>query len=485
MLQRPKLLWRLVGFAALAGVALFLARPVISPAKRKASAADFLYEANSKSESFSHPAPALNPNQLQTFNLGNRIFNTAWVPASASASAFTGLGPIYNRASCAACHERDGRGQPPNDGAGRGSPPNDRDGRGPAPNDAQPPLSMLIRISIAGRTAHGAPKPVPGYGLQINDQALPGLQAEARVALSWQEISGAYGDSETFSLRVPTDTLSNAAYGALPKKMLTSIRVAPAVYGLGLIEALSDADILALADPNDQNNDGISGRANTVYSKQLARAALGRYGWKANIATLQDQTLDAALFDMGLTSSLAPQQNCEVEQIACAQAPSGHTPELSTAFTEKITDYLRMLGVPEQRPLDPTSVRGETLFRDFQCAACHVESLTTSAHSSLSYLKNQTFHPYTDLLLHDMGAGLSDNRPDFAASGSEWRTAALWGIGLIPKVNGHNLYLHDGRARGVAEAILWHGGEAQLAKERFRNASKVDRKALIAFVNRL
>ncbi len=462
MLQHPKFLWLALGFA---GIALFIARHNIPPAEPKVAVAEFLYEANSTSKTFSQPAPALSANQLQTFNLGNRIFNTNWVPASDSASAFTGLGPLYNRASCAACHPRDGRGQPP--------------------GDAQRPLSMLIRISIAGPTTHGAPKPVPGYGLQMNDQAIPGVAAEARVALSWQEISGAYGDGEKFTLRTPSVTLSDAAYGALPKNMLTSIRVAPAVFGMGLIEALSDTDILALADPNDLNKDGISGRANAVYSKQLDRIALGRYGWKANIATLQDQTLDAARFDMGLTSAQAPQQNCEVEQSACAQAPSGPSAELSSVFTGKITDYLRMLGAPKQRPLSAISARGETLFRDFQCAACHLASLTTATHSSLSYLRKQTFQPYTDLLLHDMGAGLSDSRPDFAASGSEWRTAPLWGIGLIPTINGHSLYLHDGRARGVAEAILWHGGEAQTAQERFRNASKADRQALIAFVNRL
>ena len=454
------------GKAALSAIVIFFADPqIISPAKPQATAGNFLYEANSKIATFSQPAPALSAQEQQTFNFGNRIFNTNWMPTSAAASAFAGLGPLYNRASCAACHVHDGRGQPP--------------------MDAQRPLSMLIRISIAGNSAHDAPKPVPGYGLQINDQGIPGVAAEARVALVWQETSGTYNDGEKFSLRAALVILNAAAYGTLPKNMLTSIRVAPAVFGMGLIEAISDADILALADPDDSNKDGISGRANAVYSQQLGRITLGRYGWKANIATLQDQTLDAARFDMGLTSEYEPQQNCEVEQLACAQAPNGPRPELSSSFTAKITDYLRMLGVPKQRPLNPTSARGEALFRDFQCGACHVKNFTTASHSSLSYLHNQTFHPYTDLLLHDMGAGLSDHRPDFAASGSEWRTAPLWGIGLIPSVNNHNLYLHDGRARGVAEAILWHGGEAQAAKERFRNASKADREALIAFVNRL
>jgi CxxC motif-containing protein (DUF1111 family) len=467
MLRQHRILILAIGLALLAG-AIAIVRNTNLPIARKSSGAEFFYDANHSS--FSHPAPALNAIQRQTFNLGNRIFNTNWVPAADAPNGFDGLGPLYNRKSCASCHVRDGRGQPTNDAA---------------LSSAHQPLSMLIRISIPGNAAHGAPKPVPGYGLQINDQALPGLAPEASVALIWQEIPGTYGDGEKFSLRAPTIKLRNPGYGALPSNVLSSARVAPAVFGLGLIEALSDATILALADPNDLNQDGISGRANMVYSRQMRVIAVGRYGWKANVATLTDQTLDAALFDIGLTSAQYPQQNCEVEQIACTQATSDGNPELSPAFTEKLTRYVQMLGVPKTRPSTDESTRGEVLFREFQCAACHVDTLTTSTHSSLSYLRNQVFHPYTDLLLHDMGEGLSDNRPDFAASGAEWRTAPLWGIGLIPDINGHSFYLHDGRARGIAEAILWHGGEAQSAKERFRNAGSADRKALIAFVNRL
>ncbi len=467
MLQRRFLILT-IGLALLAGLALLITRNINSPTSHKTTAGEYLYDANHVT--FSHPAPALNAKQRQIFNLGNRIFNTNWTAASDAKTGFDGLGPLYNRASCAACHMRDGRGQPPNDAT---------------KSSAQPPLSMLIRISIAGNVVHGAPKPVPGYGLQINDQALPGLTPEASVALTWHELPGTYGDGENFSLRAPTIKLRKSGYGTLPANILTSARVAPAVFGLGLIEALSDASILALVDPNDVNKDGISGRANTVYSRQMRAMALGRYGWKANVATLTDQTQDAALFDIGLSSAHYPQQNCEPEQIACRRAKTGSGPELSRAFTEKLTRYVQMLGVPKPRPATLESTRGEALFRDFQCAACHIVSSTTSTHSSLSYLRNQVFQPYTDLLLHDMGEGLSDHRPDFAASGAEWRTAPLWGIGLIPDINGHSFYLHDGRARGIAEAFLWHGGEAQSAKERFRNASSADRKALIAFVNRL
>lgn len=465
MWQGARVFWLALGLAVIFGLAATVGHIANAPTPPAVHSAAFLYAASSASRTFSHPAPALNTAQRQTFDQGNRLFNTNWVPAGAKGSAFTGLGPLYNRSSCVACHVRDGRGQPP--------------------NQAQPSLSLLIRISLPGIAAHGAPTPVPGYGLQINDQALPGVPPEANVAIAWREIPGLYGDGEPFSLRAPLLRIANAAYGDLPADLQTSIRVAPAVFGLGLIEALSDSAIVALADPDDLNHDGISGRVNSVYSKHMGRFAIGRYGWKANIATLQDQTLDAALFDIGLTSEQVPQQNCEATQSACLQAIIGPAPELSLAMTAKITAYLRMLGVPKPRPATSESAHGATLFRDFQCAACHVDRLTTDAHSGLKHLHNQIFRPYTDLLLHDLGEDLSDQRPDFAASGSEWRTAPLWGIGLIPSVNGHNFYLHDGRARGIAEAILWHGGEAQAAKERFRNASSAERRALIAFVERL
>ena len=417
----------------------------------------------SNRDAFSQAAPALNKADLRVFNFGSRLFNTNWVVAPASASGFDGLGPLFNRVSCSGCHLRDGRGRAPNAGEDE-------------------LLSMVLRISVAGTDKLGAPKPVPGYGTQINDRAIPGVPPEARVQIRWQELPGTYADGSAFSLRKPLISFDKLAYGSLPKNMFSSARVAPAVFGMGLIEAISDATLLALSDPDDVNKDGISGRVNRVYSNSIGVNAIGRFGWKASVATLAEQNLTAALGDIGITSTTAPRQNCLPQQLACISAISGGEPELAPAFADKLNQYVQTLGVPQQRLKTPQNKLGELLFRRFQCSACHIETLNTGTQSSRAFLRLQTLHAYTDLLLHDMGPGLADGRPDFQATGSEWRTAPLWGLGLVPVVNGHNNYLHDGRARGLAEAILWHGGEASRSKEQFRTASKAQREALLAFL---
>ena len=414
-------------------------------------------------DAFSQAAPALNKADLQVFNFGSRLFNTNWVVAPASANGFDGLGPVFNRVSCSGCHLRDGRGRAPK-------------------VDEVELLSMVVRISVPGMDEHGGPKPVPGYGTQINDRAIPGVPPEARIKIQWQELAGTYADGSAYSLRKPLISFDKLAYGSLLNNTLSSPRVAPAVFGMGLIEAISDATLLALSDPNDDNKDGVSGRVNRVYSSSIGANAIGRFGWKASVATLAEQNLTAALGDIGITSPLALQQNCMAQQTACLSAIHGGEPELSSVFAEKLNQYVQTLGVPQQRPPSPQSKLGEVLFRKFQCHACHIETLSTGTQSSRAYLRKQTLHAYTDLLLHDMGPGLADGRPDYQATGSEWRTAPLWGLGLVPIVNDHNNYLHDGRARGLAEAILWHGGEADRAKEQFRTAAKAQRDALIIFL---
>jgi CxxC motif-containing protein (DUF1111 family) len=429
------------------------------------SASSFSHQSANR-DAFSQAAPALDAAELRIFNFGNRLFNTNWVIAPASASGFDGLGPTFNRVSCSGCHLRDGRGRPPI-------------------NAESELLSMVLRISIPGVDAHGGPKSVPGYGTQINDRAIPGVAPEAQPRIQWQEMPGAYADGTPFSLRKPLILIDKLAYGALPSKVLTSLRVAPAVFGMGLIDGLSDAAILARSDPNDADQDGISGRVNRVYSNLSPARAVGRYGWKASVATLSEQNLGAALNDIGITSDIHPKQNCPPRQSACTKAENGGEAELSEAFAAKLNQYVHTLGVPAARAQSPQSRRGAALFRQFQCVGCHLESLRTDAHSPHAYLRHQSFSAYTDVLLHDLGPGLADGRPDFQASGVEWRTAPLWGVGLVPAVNDHNFYLHDGRARGLAEAILWHGGEAVKAKERFRNAAKTEREALLAFLQTL
>lgn len=413
-------------------------------------------------DAFARPAPALSPAELRIFSFGNRLFNTNWTVAPASAVGFDGLGPTFNRVSCSGCHTRDGRGRPPIDGETVFN-------------------SQLLRISIPGTDANGGPRPVPGYGTQINDRAIPGVLPEAGLSLRWQEAAGKYQDGTTFSLRKPIIKISDTAYGKLPTQILTSLRSAPAVFGTGLFDAVTDATLIALSDPDDHNQNGISGRVNEVYSLEHNAMKLGRFGWKAGVASLLEQNSDAAIGDIGISSRLHLAENCPDGQRACQSAVTGGNPELSDVFIDKLTQYVQMLGVPQAGEMTPARARGAALFNKFDCDGCHLDSLKTGPHK-FSFLSEQSFSAYTDLLLHDMGPGLADGRPEFSATGSEWRTAPLWGLGLIETVNGHLLLLHDGRARGVAEAILWHDGEAKSAKTKFQSASTEDRAALEAFL---
>jgi CxxC motif-containing protein (DUF1111 family) len=417
-------------------------------------------------DAFSFQAANAPRQHQRPFSFGNRLFNTNWVEAPASVKGFDGLGPLYNRVSCSGCHTKDGRGAPPQSGVG-------------------PMDQMLFRISVPGAGAHGGPKPVPGYGDQLSERANPGIAAEGKAVISYEEIAGHYGDGEAFSLRKPVYAISDVAYGALPKDVLISARVAPQMIGLGLLEAVPEQTLKALADPDDSDHDGISGRLNAVWDSAKGEMATGRFGWKAGQPDLLNQNTAAAIGDIGLTTGVHPSENCTEGQSACSAALTGGQPELSDEFVAKLTLYMQSLAVPAQRDvLNAQVVRGAEIFRISGCASCHMPTLQTS-NASLPELANQTFHPYTDLLLHDMGEGLADNRPDFAATGSEWRTPPLWGLGLVPTVNGHNNLLHDGRARGFAEAILWHGGEAAGAKEIFRKSPIANREALVAFLNSL
>jgi CxxC motif-containing protein (DUF1111 family) len=402
----------------------------------------------------------------RVFSFGNRLFNTNWVEAPASVKTFDGLGPLFNRVSCAACHTKDGRGTPPPDGQG-------------------PMDSLLLRVSVPGFGPHGGPKPVPGYGEQLSERGITGVPAEGRLVIEYEELPGSYGDGAAFTLRKPTYRVDNLAYGSLPDNILLSPRIAPQVIGLGLLEAVPPSTLETLADPDDANGDGISGRTNLVWDAKTQTKAIGKFGWKAGQPDLLNQNVAAALGDIGLTSAFASAENCDPIQASCSNATTGGTPEISTEFIEKLTLYTATLAVPAQRkPDDARVVAGAAVFRDMQCSSCHMPTLKSGPHI-LPEVANQTFHPYTDMLLHDLGEGLADNRPEFDATGREWRTPPLWGLGLVQTVNGHLNLLHDGRARGFEEAILWHGGEAEAAREAFRLAPKSSRDALIAFLSSL
>ena len=420
---------------------------------------------------FSLPAPGLNDEQKTTFVIGNSFFKKAWVAAPASTTARDGLGPHFIARSCGACHLLDGRGAPP-----------------PAPQgiSTEQPMALLIRLSIPGRAADGGPLPEPSYGGQFNNDAIPGVKPEGKVLIHYDELPGQYADGEAYSLRKPRYTLTDLGYGDLHPKVQLSPRVAPHMVGLGLLEAIPEATVLAHAERQKREGKGIAGQPNRVWDAYANRHILGRFGWKANVGSIAHQTGGAFHGDIGITSRHFPEQDCMPSQQDCLAAIEGGKPEIDDRRLSQVIFYSQTLAVPTRREPDhPEVKRGEVLFHAGQCASCHVPSHVTGPHPDIPQYAAQTIWPYTDLLLHDMGEGLADHRPDFEASGRQWRTPPLWGLGLIKTVNGHTTLLHDGRARDFAEAILWHDGEAAFSQTYFRTLSKTDRAALIRFLESL
>jgi CxxC motif-containing protein (DUF1111 family) len=403
---------------------------------------------------------------LRDFAYGNRVFNTSWVTAPASVADFDGLGPLFNRASCTGCHVRDGRGRAPSEPGGRLD-------------------SALVRLSYASAPGD-RPKPHPIYGSQLQDKAILGHRPEARVVVRYDEVKVRYPDGEQRRLSRPRVLISDHSAGASSAGLLTSFRVAPAVHGLGLLEAISEADLRAGADPSDLDQDGISGRIHSVIDRATGARSTGRFGWKAGQPSLVQQAAAAFAGDIGITSRLfLRDERTEAQRIAPVSA-NGGDPELRDRDLERLEFYLRSLAVPARRGVaDPVVRRGQRLFRELGCASCHRETFVTRADAALPALSAQTIHPYTDLLLHDMGPELADGRPEGEATGQEWRTPPLWGVGLIRVVNGHQRLLHDGRAEGFEDAILWHGGEASESRRRFMDRSRDEREALIRFLEGL
>lgn len=418
-------------------------------------------------DSFALPAANLPREQLPRFFAGQRLFNIAFVKAPSPVPGLAGLGPTFNRPSCGACHTRDGRGQPP---AG--------------PEDAL--MQMVVRLGVSNPRRGLAHGPDPNYGIQLNDRAIEGVPAEGRAEIAWEETEGRYADGEAYRLRRPRVGFHALAFGPLGRETAHSLRVAPQLVGLGLLEAVPERTVRSWAEANRAHPDGVRGtaRGEIVHGQPFGK--IGRFGWRAEQPSVFAQIASALINDMGLTTSLHPEKNCPPVQSACRAADPGPRPNLPDQALRTMMFYVSTLAVPERRDAaKPEVVRGEKVFAAIGCAACHRMTAKTGAHPTIPILSDQTIHPFTDLLLHDMGDGLADGLAEGDISGRLWRTAPLWGIGLVPIVNGHENYLHDGRARGLAEAILWHGGEAEMAKDRFRALPKTDREALIAFLRSL
>ncbi|MFT5892124.1 MAG: CxxC motif-containing protein (DUF1111 family) [Dokdonia sp.] len=415
-------------------------------------------------EAFGFAAPDLTFDERITFGVGNSLFNQSWVTAPASTTARDGLGPLFNSRNCSACHFKDGRGRPPT-------------------FDGELDTGLLVRLSIPGTAPDGSNLGHPVYGGQFQDNAILTVDNEGILIVSYEDITITYPDGNQAFLQKPTYSFTNLNYGPLDN-VQTSPRVAQQMIGLGLLDAIPESTLMTLADPSDIDNDGISGRPNMVFDVESNTQKVGRYGWKANQPTIKQQVAAAFSGDLGITSPIFPEENCP-SGIDCTTIPNGGSPEISEENLNNVTFYSSTLSVPARRDVDDDEVlRGKQLFTEINCAACHTPKIETGAHP-IAVLANQTIRPYTDLLLHDMGEDLADNTPDFDATGKEWRTQPLWGIGLIETVNDHTNLLHDGRARNIEEAILWHGGEATTSKNDFMSLSISERQQLITFINSL
>jgi CxxC motif-containing protein (DUF1111 family) len=398
---------------------------------------------------------------------GQALLRQSWVISPSLDAALAGLGPTYNSNSCVSCHARNGRGAPPE-------------------SAAQPMRSMLVRLSIPGQNAHGGPLPEPSYGDQLNESGVPGVPGEGEAFLQWTTQAQTLSDGTEVQLRRPVVAFRELTFGPLPAQLMSSPRVAPAIFGLGLLEAVPEAQILAIAKEQRSEGKGVTGMPNRVWNASQGRHVLGRFGWKANQPDLRQQVAGALAGDLGISSTVFPEPNCPPVQRACVSWNADRHPELSSQSLRDLTFYHYSLMVPERRNrMHPAVQRGERLFAVAGCASCHRPKLTTGAFPPFPPLAGQSIAPYTDLLLHDMGDGLADGRPDYLAGGRQWRTPPLWGLGLLLKVNEHDFLLHDGRARGLLEAILWHGGEATASREAVRAMDREDREALLLFLTSL
>lgn len=426
---------------------------------------------------FSLPSANLSPSRRLDFSVGNSFFRSPWVIAPSTTTARDGLGPLFNTNACQNCHIKDGRGHPPKAGDSNA-------------------VSMLVRLSIpdAAQYAEHISKlglePEPVYGTQLQDMAVPGVAPEGKVRVEYDAMTVHFRDGTPIQLRRPTLRITQLGYGPMHPQTRTSARIAPPMIGLGLLEAIPVSAILANADPEDKKGTGISGRANWVWDDAQQKTVLGRFGWKAAQPSINQQNAHALAGDMGLTSSLKKNDDCTPAQTDCLNAPNGEgpegEPEVSDNILRLITFYTRNLGVPARRDAgDAQVLQGKNLFFKAGCQQCHTPQFTTGPDASEPELANQVIRPYTDLLLHDMGEGLADNLSEFQASGQEWRTPPLWGIGLTKVVSGHTQFLHDGRARNLMEAVLWHGGEAQAAQRQVLAFDAEQRAALLAFLNSL
>lgn len=426
------------------------------------------YLSNDKNNStLLKPIENFNDEEYDKFVLGRSFFTIPWVEAPGVTTARDGLGPLFNANTCVSCHPSNGRGNLVN-------------------NDGFTSRSLVARLSIKPNESKEHQEllkykgfvPNSVYGNQLAINGIHGIDFEGNIKIDFEEFKVILPDGEKQLLLKPKYSLTNLNYGELEKDSNVSYRIAPSLNGMGLITLISDEDILKNVDENDENMDGISGRANWVYSNLTKKEELGKYTWKASVAFLKEQVAGAANNDMGLTTSIFPNDNCTSFQKACNEAPKAKDAiDLPDERLDAVTYYLKNIKTYTPK-ITKEYKEGLEIFEQISCSKCHISSFDTK--------KGFKVFPYSDFLLHDMGDELSDGRVEFKANGNEWRTAPLWGLALHEKINKEKpRLLHDGRARNFQEAILWHGGEASVAKENYMNLPKEKREKLLKFLEEL
>jgi len=439
---------------------LFLTNLCATPSQTKK-----YFTKDSSKMAFSQPVEGMSYDEEDKFVLGKSFFSIPWVQAPSATTARDGLGPLFSANTCMHCHPRNGAGI-------------SQDKKGKMHRSYLLRLSHKNPLDLEALKIYGF-EPDSMYGAQLSQNGNQNVPSEAEVSLSYEEIAGTYPDGEKYTLRKPSYIISNKNYGDFDKDTIFAPRKASALIGLGLLESISEEDILKFEDINDSNNDGISGKANYAYNPESKKVELGRFTWKASATTVKHQSAGAAHNDMGLSNPLFPSDNCSPKQIECLKEAQKSKDLLATfdlpqKRLDAVAYYVSNLAVPIQR--NPNKHKeGEALFKSLSCTACHVPKHQSSYGVAVL--------AYTDLLLHDMGEDLADGRSEFLANGKEWRTAPLWGIGLYKKVSSKAHYLHDGRARSIEEAILWHGGEALKSKKSFINLNKQSREKVLRFLN--
>ncbi len=439
---------------------------------------------------YSQMSPNVLVENAENFMRGRRLFHLNYTTgehievdnkvSAEEMKPYVGIaGPLHNQVACEGCHVHNNRGFAPAAGSALDS--------------------VVLKLSGNAKDEHGGPVADPNYGSQLQDKSTGGVKAEGHGSFTYETVAGKFADGAAYTLRKPTVVFSDMASG---EPQAYSVRLARPMIGIGLLEAISEADLIAKSDPADCNQDGISGVANVVWSPEDQKMHVGRFGWKASKVSARHQATEALMLDMGVTSSVFPKLDCGVNQAGCAEGNTAK-PELSDDDVSKLVTYLRSLAVPPRRDInDPQVLRGQELFASVGCVSCHAPNQHTGNDHPFVELRDQVIHPYTDLLLHDMGAELADHSTsEYKAGPSEWRTPPLWGIGLCDDVAagfqkdgdqnnpapnlGPCNYLHDGRAEKLLDAVLWHGGEAQGARDKVVALSAADRDALVAFLKSL